>query len=225
MAHEQSRSILSPDRIQWLDPDETRLDYKKIFESHHGESESRKHEKMAARLMEREKEWEARLEKVRIESYQLGLKEGHRKGTEEEKQRLRPVLAEIQSGLKAQEKEAQTRWHVIEKEIVDLAFLLAECVLEVQVENSGLRKRLERSLAYMLSQLQDRTRPRLVVHPEDLSPISDLIDELDLRASLRLEEDEGFRRGEYRIETGKETLVATYEALLGELKQSLSGAE
>lgn len=223
MDKDRAAHILDSDRIQWSDSDHSRLDYKMIFEEHNGElSGSKRREEEVERLREREREWEDRLEKIRTESYQLGLREGRKQGVAEEKKRLQPALEEIRQGASEAEEASIERWRVLEDQLVDLSFALAEKVIDEHVQNPDFRKRMNISLDRMVNQLQDRTGPVLVVHPEDLEPIADLVKETGLMDLLRLETDEDYRRGEYRVETRKEVLVATYRELLDELKQSLT---
>lgn len=228
MGNDRVAHILDPEQIRWSDPDESRLDYKMIFEEYNGEgsdskpSDFKQKEEEVERLKEREKEWEQRLEKVRTESYRLGLREGRKQGVDAERARLQPALEEIRQGAREAEEASRERWRVLEEQLVDLSFTLAGKVMDERLDLPDLRSRLESSLTGMMSQLQDRTGPVLVVHPDDLNPIADLVEESGLMELLRVETDETYRRGEYRIETRNEILVATYSELLAELKQSLT---
>lgn len=222
MGNDRSAHILDPEKIRWFDPEESRLDYKMIFEEHNGASSgSHLREEEVERLKQREREWEERLEATRTEAYQLGLREGRDQGVARERERLQPAIEELRAGAEEAGKASRERWRVLEQQLVGLAFQLAEKVMDVELDEPDLRARLEGSLSGMMDRLQDRTEPRLVVHPDDLEPIRDLVDETGLMDQLQLKTDESYRRGEYRIETRKEVLVATYRELLDELKRDL----
>lgn len=160
------------------------------------------------------------VESAREEGFQEGYEDGHqeaRKETAELIEHAESILEEAR-----RERHAYVENH--EDSIIQLAVTLAERVLTESVEiDEDLVRQVVRDAVDDLREVREIT---LVLHPEDLKIIRDIVDELHgdhpSLESIDLSENDRLQRGGCRIRTDFGDIDATLSGILSHYESILS---
>lgn len=220
-----SRKIIDENRINWNNRNQATLSYKMIFDDRPEidlmEAEEEKPD-VDELLAENNRHWEEKLRRTQKELYQAGLKEGTERGYEQASGEIDDKLMRLQSILT----EAQTEWRerqlMMDPGVIDLAFELAESILEIPVDNPDIRARMESELGPILQKMDESSKPVLWISESDKEFISRLKEEYAAPATLYIRVNEEFNPGEYKIESSRETIVHSFKTMLTDLKKSLN---
>lgn len=170
-----------------------------------------------------EKEEKAKF--VRQEAYDLGLAEGMKRGAAQQKQeqaKLVNALSGLIGELTREKKEFLSR---MESEVLNLAFAIAEKVLnhEIVTDKDAICK----VLGGALKKIVDQEAMRIRVNPDDYRYLTerktDIFPGLEGIKDAMLEEDATIGRGSAVIDSAFGEVDARLDQQLSELKAALSG--
>ena len=106
--------------------------------------------------------------------------------------------------------------------VLDLAFELAESILEIPVENPEIRKAMSAELEPVLRRVDESTRPVLWVSETDEDFVLALKEDNAPRTPIQIRIDKTLNTGEFKLETSRESIVHKFKTLLQDLKESLN---
>lgn len=221
-----SRKIIDENRISWNSKkDQSTLSYNMIFDDRPASSRLQDQEEepdIGEILAENNRIWEERLRHAREEVYEAGIIEGEKKGYERANSELDLKLKNIDKNLQKAHHEWQERQKMLDPGVLDLAFELAESILEIPVENTAIRERMESELGPLLQRIEESSKPVLWISETDHDFISALKEEYASGTSVYIRVDNDFNPGEYKLESSRETIVHTFKTMLQDLKKSLT---
>ncbi len=170
-------------------------------------------------------EKEEKVKFVRREAYDLGMAEGMNRGAAQQKQEL-AKLVNILSGLIGElAREKKDFLRRMESEALNLAFAIAEKVLnhEIATDKDAICK----VLGGALKKIVDQEGIRIRVNPDDYRYLTekkaDIFPGLEGVKDLMLEEDAMIGRGSAVIDSAFGEVDARLDQQLSELKAALSG--
>lgn len=218
------RKILDDKQINWYKKGDSRLSYQMIFEDTPpgqkiDEDEIPDTEEL---LKKSEQKWQERLIKAREEMYARGMEEGKKKGRQQAVEEIDSKLGQIENVLREVHQEWQERQKLLEPGLLDLAFDLAEAILEIPVENPAIRKKIDKELNHLLQKVEEQTKPVLWCSKEDFEYIKKLNKENAPQKAIHIRISKDCNPGEFKLETNRETIVHNFKTMLGDLKNSLS---
>lgn len=219
-----SRKIIDDDRINWNNRSQATLSYKMIFEDRpDSELTDVEEEKpdIDELLAENNRRWEEKLRRAQKEVYQAGVNEGMERGYEQASGEIDDKLNRIQSAIIEAQSEWRERQLIMDPGVIDLAFELAESILEIPVENPEIRARMESELGPILQRLDEFSKPVLWISESDKEFVDRLKKEYAAPETLYIRVNAEFNPGEYKIESSRETIVHTFKTMLKDLKKSL----
>jgi flagellar assembly protein FliH len=165
---------------------------------------------------------QARLEK---EAYEKGFEQGQKDGldlerrqSEEKGKQLDALLCELQ-GLKSQ------LYSEAEGELLKLSMEIAKKVLRDEVKRDS--RTIVHTIREAMTFLVDKSLMRIVVHPDDMDEIRQLMPELTTKTKggqLELVEDHAIERGGCILKTGFGRINATIDDQLWMLEKALEKA-
>ena len=170
-----------------------------------------------------EKEQKARF--VRQEAYDLGLAEGVKRGAAQQKQELAKLVKTLSGLIGELTREKKEFLRGMETEVLNLAFAIAEKVLnhEIATDKDAICK----VLGGALKKIADQEGMRIRVNPDDYRYLterkSDVFPELEGIKDIMLEEDAAIGRGSAVIDSTFGEVDARLDQQLSELKTALSG--
>jgi flagellar assembly protein FliH len=170
-----------------------------------------------------EKEQKARF--VRQEAYDLGLGEGMKRGAAQQKQELAKLVNTLSGLIGELTREKKEFLRRMETEVLNLAFAIAEKVLnhEIATDKDAICK----VLGGALKKIVDQEGMRIRVSPDDFRHLTerkaDLFPGLEGIKDIMLEEDATIGRGSAIIDSAFGEVDARLDQQLGELKTALSG--
>ena len=170
-----------------------------------------------------EKEQKARF--VRQEAYDLGLAEGAKRGAAQQKQELAKLVNTLSGLIGELTREKKEFLRGMETEVLNLAFAIAEKVLnhEIATDKDAICK----VLGGALKKIADQEGMRIRVNPDDYRYLterkSDVFPELEGIKDIMLEEDAAIGRGSAVIDSAFGEVDARLDQQLSELKTALSG--
>jgi len=176
----------------------------------------------AARLLQ-EKEEKAKF--VRREAYDLGLAEGMKRGAAQQKQELAKLVNTLSGLIGELTREKKEFLRRMETEVLNLAFAIAEKVLnhEIATDKDAICK----VLGGALKKVVDQEGIRIRVNPDDNRYLTerkaDIFPGLEGIKDVMLEEDATIGRGSVVIDTAFGEVDARLDQQLSELKAALSG--
>lgn len=218
-----SRRILDENSIRWKSKDQATLSYNMIFDDRPPETEVVKDQADFEKLLaENNRRWEDRLLKARGEVYEAGVNEGIKKGCERANNELDLKLKSIEKHLQTAHEEWRERQKMLDPGVLDLAFEIAESILEIPVENPAIRDRIKSELGPILQRMDKGLKPVLWISEEDHKYITKLIEEYASDSSIYIRVDKEFTSGEYKLESSRETIVHTFKTMVQDLKKSLT---
>ncbi|MHB8770898.1 MAG: FliH/SctL family protein [Syntrophales bacterium] len=162
---------------------------------------------------------------IRQEAYDLGMAEGAKRGVAQQKQefaKLANTLSGLITELTRERKEFLGR---MEKEVVGLAFAIAEKILNHQIETD--RDAIGHVLTGALKKVVNREGMRIHVHPDDYRYLTEVragaFPGLEGIKGAMLEADATIRRGGAVIDSAFGEVDVRLEQQLSELRGALSG--
>ena len=170
-----------------------------------------------------EKEQKARF--VRQEAYDLGLAEGVKRGAAQQKQEFAKLVNTLSGLIGELTREKKEFLRGMETEVLNLAFAIAEKVLnhEIATDKDAICK----VLGGALKKVVDQEGIRIRVNPDDYRYLterkSDVFPELEGIKDIMLEEDAAIGRGSAVIDSAFGEVDARLDQQLNELKTALSG--
>lgn len=168
-------------------------------------------------------EFEEKLERSTAESYEKGLREGVKRGREAARAEARQQLDTL-AGLLAEVSSLKRK--IIqdsEPDILDLAFAVAEKILNREVERQP--DSVVPVLKAAMKNVMDRDGVKIRMHPQDYQHLLDIREDFmrqtDGLRNVVFEQDEGLRRGGVFIETRFGDVDARLDRQLVELKSQM----
>ncbi|REL38682.1 hypothetical protein DYD21_01660 [Rhodohalobacter sp. SW132] len=219
-----SRRIINNNNISWDQKDQATLSYKMLFDERTPEEISGSEEQpdIEELLAENNRQWEERLRRARKDVYEAALQEGLEQGYKQAAEEIDFKVQRLDSTLKEAHGEWQERQKLLDPGVIDLAFELAESILEIPVENPEIRNSMEAELGPILQRIEETTKPVLWISESDREYINRLKEEYAPGTTIYIRTDKSFNPGEYKLESNRETVVHTFKTMLADLKKSLT---
>jgi flagellar assembly protein FliH len=162
---------------------------------------------------------------VRQEAYEQGMGEGMNKGAAQQKQELAKLMDTLSVLIRELTREKKEFLRRMESETVNLAFAIAEKVLnhEIATDKDAIRK----VLGSALKKIVDQDGIRIRVNPDDYRYLTekkaDIFPGLEGVKDIMLEGDATIGRGGAIIDSAFGEVDARLDQQLSELKAALSG--
>ncbi len=208
--------VITRDYLVLVDRESAQLRYTNGFDR--GDTIS--NEALQKALEEKEKLWERRLEHVRNsslrEGYQAGLEEGKSaaQGEYHEKAvRMQKMMDEI-------EKKVGEHFSGLEPAIADLVFKIAGKVLQVPVEDKGLKKQVADDIQQALRELTNKSQVVVSVSASDYETVEPLLRRSGPNGYIEISLHDDLNPGEYVIETPNEIIEKNFKRILDRLSKS-----
>lgn len=221
-----SGKIINDGNISWDRKSEHTLSYRMLFdEAPASVSEPEIEEDpidVDEILRENNEQWEERLRQARQDAFDAGVKEGHANGYSEAEATLEQRAAKLSGQLKEARREWQDLQKMLDAGILDMAFELAESILDIPVENPAIRETMQTELEPVLRRIDESTRPVLWVSGSDEDFVLALKEDNAPRTPIQVRIDKTLNPGEFKLETSRESIVHQFKTLLQDLKESLN---
>jgi flagellar biosynthesis/type III secretory pathway protein FliH len=221
-----SSKIINDGKISWDSKPRNRLSYQMLFDEAPASVAEAEEEVPAPDseeiLRKNNEQWEARLKKSRQEAYEAGVDEGYNRGYKEAELLLDQKADKLSEQLKTAHVEWQEQQKILNPGVLDLAFELAESILEIPVENPAIREKLLSELEPVLRRIDDSTRPVLWISKADEEFIQEIKEDNAPRATIIIRVDKSLNSGEFKLETSRESIIHQFKTLLQDLKESLN---
>jgi|AntRauTorckE6833_2_1112554.scaffolds.fasta_scaffold03278_5 flagellar biosynthesis/type III secretory pathway protein FliH len=220
-----SSKIINDGKITWDRKPCNTLSYKMLFDeapasvSEPKEAEVRDVEEI---LRENNEQWQSRLRQARQEAYEAGVDEGYNRGYKEAETMLTQKADQISDQLNAAHTEWQGHQKMLNPGVLDLAFELAESILEIPVENPAIREKMQNELEPVLRRIDESTRPVLWIAEADKEFIQETKEDNAPQTTINIRVDKSLNSGEFKLETSRESIVHQFKTLLQDLKESLN---
>lgn len=207
--------VITRDYLVLVDRESTQLRYTNGFDR-----DSVSNEALQKALEEKEKLWERRLEHVRNSS----LREGYQAGLEEGKSLVQGEYHEkavrLQKMLDAIENKIEEHFTSLEPAIGDLVFKLAGKVLQVPVEDKGLKQQVADDIRQALRELTDKSQVVVSVSAQDYETVEPLLRRSGTNGYIEISLHDDLNPGEYMVETPNEIIEKNFERILSRLNKS-----
>ena len=158
-----SQRILDNTQVNWFEGDVNRLSYQMIFDDQEFEEPVTEEQPVeeeidvAALLEENNAEWQQKLDEAKEEYYQSGFDEGFEKGLAEARAELDAKLQVLAQALEAGQKKWEEQQNMLNSGMMEVAFSMAESILNVPVEDPAVSAHLEEKLGRLLQQVDEVT--------------------------------------------------------------------
>lgn len=218
-----SGKIIDDTRINWNRKDQNTLSYRMLFDD--GTSIANPEEEapdVEEILRKNNQQWEERLRLARQDAYDAGVTEGYTKGYEEAGALLDEKAAQLSDQLNRAHDEWQQRQKLLDPGVLNLAFELAESILEIPVENPAIREKMKTELEPLLQRIDDSTRPVLWVSAQDQEFVRTIKEDNAPQTTVNIRINKELNPGEFKLETSRESIVQQFNTLLQDLKESLN---
>lgn len=221
-----ARRIIDNKKINWNDLENSKLNYQMIFEEKVETLEKEETEEEGFDIVEvlsrKEREWKKKLEEACKEAYAHGIEEGRKRGADEARAEIDSKLATLENAFAKAHEEWKEKQNYLEPALLDMVFEITEAILEIPVENPAIRTKLEEEIAPLLHKIDDSSKSVLWVSESDFSYIEKLVNEYTPENPVTIRVSKECNPGEFELETSRETIVRSYEKMLGDFKDSLA---
>ena len=218
--------IINDDNITWDRNSQDTLSYRMLFdEAPAAISEPQEEEEtvdVEEILRENNEKWEKQLHQARQDAFDAGVKEGYNNGYSEAEAALDQRVAKLSGQLHDAHREWQDLQKMLDAGVLDLAFELAESILDIPVENPAIRQTMQTDLEPILRRIDESTRPVLWVSESDEDFVKALKEDNAPQTTVQIRIDKALKPGEFKLETSRESIVHQFKTLLQDLKESLN---
>ena len=224
--------VLDNEQINWYKENSTKLNYKMLFNekkvpneilgSQEAEAvELSPEEILEQARIERDQKWRFKVNKAKEDAYAQGYEEGKAAGYMHAQYDLEGKLDFINSTIEKGLEEWKKRQELIDPGILDLAFEIAETILGFPIEHVELKNKLESTLGPLFENIDDQSKPILVVSESDYEYIQLLKEKYAPHSFIKVRIDQTCRSGEYRFESTREVIVQNVKNTLKEFRKTL----
>jgi flagellar biosynthesis/type III secretory pathway protein FliH len=217
-----NRKILDSSDINWFGSGASRLSYEMIFSEPEVENGGLDEAEMEQILRERDRQWLNKLKRARDESYKAGLNDGHSAGFEAASQEIDKRTATLREAVVKAHNEWSDLMKTIEPGLLNLAFDMAEKILEVPVQDEGIRVKMKAELRSLLQKADENNRIEIRVAESDFEFAEDIFSEYSKGLSIRLSVCQNCLPGEFEFDTAHETVLHKFRKMLNQFKDSVS---
>lgn len=218
-----SGKIIDGTKINWNRKAQDTLSYRMLFEDGPAVAEPEEEAPDVEKILrENNGQWEERLRQARQDAYEAGVEEGFKKGYKEAENLLDDKIAVLSKQLDRAHEEWQERQKLMDPGMLDLAFDLAESILNIPVENPAIRENMQNELEPLLRQIDEANRPVLWISKGDEEFVSSVKEDNAPRTTINIRIDKALNPGEFKLETKNESVVHQFGILLQDLKESLN---
>lgn len=221
-----SGKIINDGKITWDHKSQDTLSYQMLFDD--APASVSEHEEdipevdVDELLRENNEQWEERLRQARQDAYDAGIDEGYNRGFKTSEEQLDQKAARLSEQLEQAHAEWREQQKMLDPGVLDLAFELAESILEIPVENPAIREKMKGELEPILRRIDDSTRPVLWVSETDEDFVVAIKEDNVPRTTINIRVDKTLNTGEFKLETSRESIVHQFKTLLQDLKESLN---
>lgn len=219
----KKQRVLEQGKVEWFTDENSRLNYQLIFSEQQEEEVITEHSQdLDEVLTHRDNRWKNKLNQARKEAYQKGLEEGYDQGLNEARDEFERKLEGFQAHFEQAREEWKRQQEQLTPGVLDLAFDIAEKILQIPVENPAVRERLEQQLLPLFRNLDQHTKAVIYTSVADFSFVEELYKEYAHEISLRIVAKEGLNPGEFNLETPGARVISDFREMLNEFKETLS---
>ncbi|MBW2302777.1 MAG: hypothetical protein JRF57_03585 [Deltaproteobacteria bacterium] len=175
-----------------------------------------------------EESLEERLARLEREAYEKGFEQGRKDGLDLEQRQLMEKGKELDALFKEISDLKGRIYSEAEGELLELSLLIAERILHREVETDP--RVIRETIRAALSFVADRSRVRILIHPEDMEEVQRMLPDLAAEnrgRTFQVAADPAVERGGCVLETGFGRLNATLkdqiEVIKKELEEEFSG--
>lgn len=223
MQYMSSGKIIDGTKINWNRKAQDTLSYRMLFDDSPAIAEPEEETPDIEEILrENNQQWEERLRQARQDAYEAGVEEGFKNGYKEAENLLDKKTAVLSKQLDRAHEEWQERQKLLDPGILDLAFELAESILEIPVENPAIRDNMKNELEPLLRRIDETTRPVLWISNADEEFVHAIKEDNAPRTTINIRMDKDLNPGEFKLETKNESVVQQFGTLLQDLKESLN---
>lgn len=174
-------------------------------------------------LKEKDNYWQKKLEKVRAEAYQRGVKDGTESGYKKAADELDEKVGELQKVFQ----QAHTQWIKNQEEIapnlISIAFDITEAIIGVKPEGSGpVQEKLTSELSSLLQMIDQNTKSTLHISEEDKPMVVSLLNHYEEELTVNVRISNSCEPGEFILENNEMKAERTFKKLISDFKESLS---
>ncbi|HKI45647.1 MAG TPA: FliH/SctL family protein [Balneolales bacterium] len=213
--------VITRDYLVMVDMESTQLRYTNGFDR----VDTITAEALQTALEEKEKLWERRFEHVRNsslrEGYQAGLEEGKAAAQGE----YREKAVQMQKMMGEIEKRVEEHFAGMEPAIADLVFKIAGKVLQVPVEDKGLKKQVADDIQQALRELTNKSQVVVSVSASDYETVEPLLRRSVTNVYIDISLHDDLNPGEYLIETPNEIIEKNFSRILDRLNKSYQASK
>ncbi len=227
--------VLENEQIKWFKENNTKLNYKMLFNESTEEINAEIETMEEAEVVEltpeeiiqqaridRDRKWKLKVEKTREDAYAVGYEDGKAAGYMQAQFDLEKKLNFINETIEKGLEEWKKRQELLDPGLLDLVFEITETILGVPVEHPDLKNKLELTLGPLLERIDNQSKPVLLVAESDFEYIQLLKNEYAPNSFLKVRVDHECNPGEYRFESTDEVVVQNVKNTLNEFRKSLS---
>lgn len=228
----KEHKILDNEKITWHEDERRQLDYQTLFEDNSEPSPSQKAEHpengekekndVGALLREKKYEWRVRLKNARENAFAKGFEEGKKEGISQSRKEIDNKLTELEVMFEKAHREWKERQEKLNPGLLDLVFEIAESILEIPVENTDIRKKLDQDLEELLQRIDDYSKPMLWISESDYHYVEKLKERYAPETTVNIKISAECNPGEFKFDTDQERVVSDFRKLLTDFKAKLS---
>ncbi len=220
-----NRKVLENDEINWFGSNVSRLNYEMIFREPEEKPVGLNEAEIEKILQDRDSQWLQKLKKGRDEAYKAGFNDGHSAGCEAAGKEIDSKTAALRDVIVKAHEEWSELMKTVEPGLLNLAFDMAEKILEIPIENEKIREKMEGELRSLLQKVDENNRIEVRVSESDFAFAEDIFKEYSSELSIRLSVCDNCLPGEFEFETAHESVLHKFRKMLKQFKNSAAVTE
>jgi len=224
--------VLENEQITWYKDSNTKLNYKMLFNDgdisldliqtqEQDEIVINPEQMVQQARIDRDRKWKLKVDKTREDAFTAGYEDGKAAGYHLAQKELESKLDFIHETIESGLNEWKKRQELIDPGLLDIAFEISEAILGIPVEHPEIRNKLELSLGPLLEQIDNQSKPVLLVAESDFEYIQLLKNEYAPDTFIKVRVDKSCGTGEFRFESTNEVVVQNVKNTLKEYRNNL----
>lgn len=227
----KNQKVLQSAQINWYEDDNARLNYQMIFNEQDSDDATNQKKNKEERIdnelrihevvTERDQKWKIKVQNTKEKAFSEGFEQGKKEGLEQARSEIDSKIAMLHSAIERGVDEWKKRQELVDPGLLDVAFDIAEAILGVPVENPEIRRSLELSLGPLLEQIEDQSKPVLLVAESDFEYIKQLKSDYAPNKFLSIRIDDACKPGEFTFESNDEKVIQHCKETLSDFRKKL----
>lgn len=176
-------------------------------------------------LVEKEEEWNLKLESEVKAASESAFREGFESGVKKARKELNDSVSSVMSALKSVDSHLEELMNQVKPHIANMAFDIAEKILALPVKNEILNERVTNEIEQIINDLESNTRVIVDVAESDLETVREKLGDMQRTEHIVLRASAELQSGEYRVDTNREQIVKQFRKKLKDFRESITLAE